>query len=111
MLRNFLLSLSFISIATDCMQSSPDQMGAQKKSIVRRQIGWGALGAASLCLAPALAASSGALFIFEAAEASKGGKKSLGGTLTGLFFTTASAAASVYSFWRVHKLQQLKKIK
>lgn len=81
----------------------------QKKSITRSQVGWGALGVATLCLTPALAASSSVIFIFEAAAASKGEKKSWTDSATGLVFTAASTAASVYSFWNVHRLQRLKK--
>lgn len=105
------LAILMISSITHAMEADQNQIATtQRKIIFRSQIAWGTLGVATFCLTPALAASTGLFFIFEAAEASKGGKKSLAATATSLALTTASAGASIYSFWRIHKLQQLKKV-
>lgn len=109
MKKTFLLSavLALLASSNGIMSMHPNQ--AQRSALLRKQIGYSILGSAALCLTPAFAASAGATFIFEAAEASQGGSKSLEGTGTGLVLTASSAALSIYSFTRVHRLQKQKK--
>lgn len=90
------------------LQPNQDQILAEKKAILRDQIGWATISAGSLCAATALAVSTGMFGMVKLVASIHGDHPSVVWEGLGLVATAASLAASGYCAWKVYKLQELK---